>query len=66
MFRLLISLPVQAQSTCGYGNMGKAGNGCEISYREMTKDGAIRHPSFKGLREDKNAKDVVRKTCSGN
>ncbi len=33
---------------------------CEISYRELTKDGAIRHPSFKGLREDKNAKDVVR------
>lgn len=33
---------------------------CEISYREVTKDGAIRHPSFKGLREDKNAKDVVR------
>ena len=32
---------------------------CEISYREMTKDGSIRHPSFKGLREDKNAKDVV-------
>ena len=33
---------------------------CEISFREMTKDGSIRHPSFKGLREDKNAKDVVR------
>lgn len=33
---------------------------CEISYREMTKDGAIRHPSFRGLREDKDAKDVVR------
>ncbi|MDB5246957.1 MAG: ligase [Segetibacter sp.] len=33
---------------------------CEISYREMTKDGGIRHPSFRGLREDKNAKDVVR------
>ncbi|MDB5191820.1 MAG: ligase [Segetibacter sp.] len=33
---------------------------CEISYREMTKDGSIRHPSFKGLREDKSAKDVVR------
>ena len=32
---------------------------CEISYREMTKDGAIRHPSFKGLREDKNAGEVV-------
>src|SRR5215210_2763128 len=33
---------------------------CEVSYREVTKDGAIRHPSFKGLREDKDAKDVVR------
>ncbi len=33
---------------------------CEVSYREMTKDGSIRHPSFRGLREDKNAKDVVR------
>ena len=31
---------------------------CEISYREKTKDGAVRHPSFKGLREDKSAKDV--------
>ncbi len=35
---------------------------CEISYREMTKDGAIRHPSFKGLREDKNAGEVVVET----
>jgi bifunctional non-homologous end joining protein LigD len=33
---------------------------CEISYREMTKDGAVRHPSFRGLREDKKAQDVVR------
>ncbi len=33
---------------------------CEISYREMTKDGAIRHPSFRGLREDKSPEDVVR------
>jgi bifunctional non-homologous end joining protein LigD len=33
---------------------------CEISYREMTKDGSIRHPSFRGLREDKNAKEVMR------
>src|SRR5438477_8657763 len=32
----------------------------EISYREVTKDGAIRHPSFKGLRDDKKASDVVR------
>src|SRR5215204_939902 len=37
---------------------------CEISYREKTKDGAIRHPSFKGLREDKNAKDVGWETAA--
>ncbi len=35
---------------------------CEISFRELTKDGAIRHPSFKGLREDKKAKDIKRET----
>jgi bifunctional non-homologous end joining protein LigD len=32
----------------------------EISFREVTKDGSIRHPSFKGLREDKKPGDVVR------
>jgi bifunctional non-homologous end joining protein LigD len=37
---------------------------CEISYREKTKDGAVRHPSFKGLREDKNARDVVWETAT--
>jgi bifunctional non-homologous end joining protein LigD len=31
----------------------------EISYRELTKDNALRHPSFKGLREDKNVKNVI-------
>ena len=32
----------------------------EISFREETKGGAIRQPSFKGLREDKKPKDVIR------
>jgi len=32
----------------------------EISYRELTKDGSMRHPSFKGLRDDKTPKEVVR------
>ena len=32
----------------------------EVSFREVTKDGAIRHPSFKGLREDKKPDSVVR------
>lgn len=32
----------------------------EVAFAEWTDDGSIRHPSFQGLREDKNAKDVVR------
>jgi len=32
----------------------------EISFTEMTSDGKLRHPSFKGLRDDKPARDVVR------
>lgn len=35
---------------------------CEVSFREMTEDGVMRHPSFEGMREDKDAKDVVRET----
>jgi bifunctional non-homologous end joining protein LigD len=31
----------------------------EIAYTETTPDGVLRHPSFLGLREDKDAKDVV-------
>ena len=32
----------------------------EISFTEMTSDGKLRHPSFKGLRDDKSAREVVR------
>ena len=32
---------------------------CEVAYAEMTLDGVMRHPSFEGMRTDKNAKDVV-------
>lgn len=32
----------------------------EVIYRAATNDGSMRHPSFKGLREDKEAKDVRR------
>ena len=32
---------------------------CEVSFREMTEDGVMRHPSFEGMRIDKNASEVV-------
>jgi bifunctional non-homologous end joining protein LigD len=33
---------------------------CEVTFTEWTDDGRLRHPSFKGLRRDKRARDVVR------
>lgn len=33
---------------------------CEVEFSEWTKDKHLRHPSFKGLRLDKKAKEVVR------
>ncbi|MFD0749155.1 DNA ligase D [Mucilaginibacter calamicampi] len=32
---------------------------CEVAYAEVTGDGVFRQASFKGMREDKKAKDVV-------
>jgi bifunctional non-homologous end joining protein LigD len=32
----------------------------EVEFTEWTADGSIRHPSFQGLREDKQATEVVR------
>lgn len=31
----------------------------EVAFTEWTEDGRLRHPSFQGLREDKEARDVV-------
>ena len=31
---------------------------CEVSYREITSDGVMRHPSFEGMRTDKPARAV--------
>ncbi|HVA98917.1 MAG TPA: DNA ligase D, partial [Bacteroidia bacterium] len=33
---------------------------CEVSYREMISDGVMRHPSFKGMRDDKSPAEVVK------
>lgn len=32
---------------------------CEVNFAEMTADGLMRHPSFAGMREDKDAKEVI-------
>jgi len=34
----------------------------EVAFTEWTSNGGIRHPSFKGLREDKSPADVVAET----
>ena len=39
---------------------------CEVAFTEWTQDGRIRHPSFQGLREDKDAGDVKKETASDN
>ena len=33
---------------------------CEVEFTEWTTEGVLRHPSFKGLRDDKPPRDVVR------
>jgi hypothetical protein len=35
---------------------------CEIAFQEWTSDGKMRAPSFLGLRDDKEPKDVVRES----
>jgi bifunctional non-homologous end joining protein LigD len=37
---------------------------CEVRFTEWTRDGKLRHPVFIGLREDKNAREVVREKAS--
>ena len=37
---------------------------CEVSYAEMTSDGVMRHPSFKGMREDKAPGEVVKEKAT--
>lgn len=33
---------------------------CEVEFTEWTSDGSLRHPSFKGLRQDKNPTEISR------
>jgi bifunctional non-homologous end joining protein LigD len=47
--------PIQAKSTFVDPSLV-----CEVEFTEWTRDGKLRHPSFKGLRHDKDPLDVVR------
>lgn len=35
---------------------------CEVAFTEWTEQGIMRHPSFQGMRIDKNAKEVTKET----
>ena len=35
---------------------------CQVGFGEWTSDGRLRHPRYQGLREDKDAREVVRET----
>jgi bifunctional non-homologous end joining protein LigD len=35
---------------------------CEVSWTEWTNEGTLRQPAFKGMRDDKDARDVVRES----
>jgi bifunctional non-homologous end joining protein LigD len=37
---------------------------CQIKFEEWTRDHRLRQPVFLGLREDKNAPEVVREEAS--
>ena len=35
---------------------------CEVSWTEFTDEGTLRQPAFKGMRDDKDPRDVVRES----
>ena len=37
---------------------------CEVAFTEVTSDGVFRHPSFQGMRTDKEAKEVIREKAA--
>jgi bifunctional non-homologous end joining protein LigD len=36
----------------------------QVAFTEWTEDGQLRHPSFQGVRDDKDPRDVVREVPS--
>jgi hypothetical protein len=43
-----------------WGALDEAKLVCEVQFTAWASDGRVRHPSFKGMREDKAAKEVRR------
>jgi bifunctional non-homologous end joining protein LigD len=37
---------------------------CQVKFSEWTRDNRLRQPVYLGLREDKKARDVIRKPAS--
>src|ERR1700753_4378386 len=54
--------PVSGQNVWGLNRPLKPELVCEVGFAEVTSDGVFRQASFKGMRTDKNAKDVVLET----
>ena len=48
--------------TCARVQWVKPKLACEVAFQEWTSDGKMRAPSFLGLRDDKEPKEVVRET----
>ena len=46
-------------------DLGRAGVVCEVEFSEWTHEGTLRQSSFKGLRDDKDPREVVREAIAG-
>ena len=59
-----VPLRSSARPACSSATSGPTGCGpswsCEVEFAEWTDEGILRHPSFLGLRDDKDAREVVR------
>ena len=73
LYKMLKKLTRKTMAYTKYSDAGRRGPGwkrgviwvepklvCEVEFTEWTTDGALRHPSFQGLREDKAPNTITR------